>query len=94
MSELPKHPTAELEGLRWEDHSEPGFAYWHLRDAEGDLIAEAYQRGDGIRWHCKTSDWREMVDDMETAKLRAVVSHVRHLYVAWADASVKARTSP
>lgn len=94
MTDFPKHPTKALDGLRWEDRSDPDSQdpdhNWHLLDADGALIAEAYQREDGIKWHCKTSDWRAIAPDIETAKLRCVVSHVAFLYMTWADQRVKA----
>jgi hypothetical protein len=93
MSDLPKHPTAQLEGLHWRDRSLDGFLNWWLLDADGEIIAEAFQRDGEVKWHCKTSDWRDFAPDMETAKLRCVVSHVSCLYQEWADASVKARTA-
>jgi hypothetical protein len=87
--------------LRWESRAEgDDDPYVWLVDADGTLIAEVYQRDTAVKWHCKTSDWREVIDDVpdlaeafELAKLRAVVSHVAHLYQQWADASVKARTA-
>lgn len=99
MTELPRHPLTmeDVEALRWEDNSDPaedgkpGFAHWILYDGAGTVIAEAYTRNDEVKWHCKTSDWRDFAPDMETAKLRAVASYVKELYMAWADANVKAR---
>lgn len=52
--------TLMADDWRYPKWEEVGENNWHFTQA-GKLVGEAYVREDGtIKWHCKTSDWRDI----------------------------------
>ncbi len=88
MSDYLDTPLSEWVYPRWEE-IEPG--YWHLLQGI-NLVGEAYEReGGGIKWHCKTSDWRDTnALSIEQAKAECEASFWKE---AWHRASGHHRSS-
>lgn len=58
----------------WEERDED---LWSLLDADGRLVGEIYPRGDGYRWHCKVSDWRQMEPTLNQAKVNLLAQAMK-----------------
>jgi hypothetical protein len=72
------------QGVRWDDMGDGNHWLYH----QGTMVGEVYPRSEGWRWHCKTSDWREICDNLDLAKARCERSFWHN---AWIDVQAKAR---
>jgi hypothetical protein len=77
MPDEPKITRETIAGqlATWEE-AEPGFALLYVNSSSA---GEVYPMGEGYRWHCKLSDWRQLEPTFALAKAALLVSVTREM---------------